>query len=158
VVSFCAKTNSDTFFWDKTNDSVKSEDTTKILLATAKMDKEFFNELVVSFLQSKEEWMLNKTLNQLDDRKRYFKCLSDFTKKYEKMSYLTDLTLERVGDNLCHHHESLRLYKKSDSETPQLAHYFYEQALQQTELSTECRERIQDKLMMLQYSEVRYIN
>lgn len=144
VISFCTGNQYRTNMFDS---STHKKNPIKLLLATAQLDPTFFNELVCSVLDKGNEWVLNKSLQDLEDRKHYFICLYNFTEKYQDSSYLTATTLETIAD-------SLISYKKARTSSPQydfdvfaMTAFFYKMTIKQSEQNDECHERALQKLL-----------
>lgn len=140
-VHICAKNNSLHYLSFYTQKMEKNPE--KALLATAKLDKAFFNELVVSFLESENEWMLNKTLNHFDDKKRFYKYLLGFADKHQNAFYLTADTLEKIGDSLIRYRKSRAFTRcENDIDALKMAAQFYQFAI----AGSENYERVLQKL------------
>jgi len=124
-VQCCAKSNSFMLF---SLSNKKEKNPEKALLNTAKLDKAFFNELVLSLLKDGDEWMLNKQLNHFDDKKRFYTCLLNFAN--QNNAYLTADTLEKIGDDLIGYRKSRAFTRcENDAEALKMASEFYQLAI-----------------------------
>lgn len=122
-------------------------DPVSLLQQTAELDKAFFNELVVSLLENDDEWMLNKTLNLFEHRKRYFTCLFNFMTQHQDRFFLTGETLERIADSLITYRKASVLASCRDNlEALNMAMDFYKMVKFVDAPDSKCCIRVKKKL------------
>lgn len=113
----------------------------KLLLESGKLDKPFFNELILSVLDNENGETFNDCLKNGNDIKRLLITLHSFLVNHQGASWLDGCTMERIAD-------ALKLYgeKKHD----ELALDFYQAAMRVSPEESEDYARFRKKLYKLQ--------
>lgn len=97
------------------------------LVKAAALDKDFFNEMIVSFLENKQGLITNKSFCFDNAIFQYYNCLYEFAAKHHGNKYLNVETLEIIRDSISRHCETSQELHQSEN-LLELAYYFYFEA------------------------------